>query len=218
MSGNPTPNSAQEWVARWKQQASAIPTSRQLTDQTWQKRFMDNFHVRESVALADILKFKSEKLDISSVEIDHQGRAEFNFSASMAKKLGLDDAPIRSHFTSSDFQNPAVRGTHGLAIWLKNDLFETEDAKQAYEFQQLIRPSIISFCHALSAKYQITVYPALIPIDSQVGAAGLVLVLMSDHKGQETLLTDLRKDLLRELKTLRLTEHDPSHKPPSAQR
>ena len=181
-------------------------------------RYNNDFRSRETVALRDILQFKAENLPISTVDISRDGMASFDLSALMAEQLGLGSQAATIHDTSLDFQNPAVRGTNGLAIWLKPSIFETSGAERAREFQQYLRPAIKGFCDALFAKHHIAIYPAFIPIDAANSAAGSVLVLMSDSKGQAELLSTVRQDLLRELGKMRKTLPDNPNMPPSASR
>lgn len=217
MTDKPTPDRSDEWINRLKKVvgASSQPPG---TDQPWCSRFSADFSNPGSVALADILTFKSAELPISLVEIDKKGKAIFELPAAMATSLGLGNKPTSISTTSADFQNPAVKQTHGLAIWLKPSLFESDQNNHAREFNNLIRPAILSFCKTLSTKYQIPIFPAFIPIDGIGRAAGSVLVIMSDEKGQKALLGKLRTDLVRELTPLGKALPDPSRRPPSAQR
>lgn len=216
MTDKPTPDRSDEWINRLKKKvgASSPPPG---ADQPWCSRFSADFRNPGSVALRDILVFTA-KLPISTVEIDINGQAIFELPAAMAAPLGLGNEPTSISITSPDFQNPAVKQTHGLAIWLKHSLFESGQENHAREFNNLIRPAILSFCKTLSANYQIPIYPAFIPINGKDRAAGSVLVIMSDEKGQQALLGKLRIDLMRELTDLGKALPDLSGKPPSAQR
>ncbi len=218
MSDKHAPHSPHEWISRWKQQASLISSSHRLTDQTWSKRFNDDVRQRNSAALTNILQHKSKELPVSLVEIDGDGQAVFNLPITMTKPLGLGNQPMTITTTSTDFQNPAVRTTHGLAIWLKESLFESGKLASGQEFNRVIQPQIVDFCNTLAATHGITIYPAFIPINSSTDCAGSILVLMSDQEGQKKLLADVRKALMREITTLRYQADDPSRRPPSPQR
>lgn len=209
-----------------QEEPPVIPPSHRLTDRTFGGLYNGDFKLRDQVAIHDILRFKAAPLNLTTVAIAPDGMARFDLSANEAHRLGLGNAATSVHDSSPDFRRPGVGGTTGLAVWLTPEFIDAGRDDPIAAFNASGRPAIEALCSTLSAKHQLPVYPAFLPIANGVAntpgdlprsVAGSVLVLMTDSAHQNCLLTDVREDLLRHVHQLKkMRDSEGGKRPPGS--